>query len=289
MLREKGPGVYLAVAERSDLMPDEFVQPATNWVLVSDLGLAAYQGTDGMAVDVRSLASGKPLPRVAVRLYARNNGELFLAASDAEGMARIPGGLLRGRGGDEAFVVTALGPDHDFNFLEIGRPAFDLGDRGVSGRPQPGPVDAFLYTDRGIYRPGETVELVTLVRDDKAEAMAGLPVSLRWLRPDGIEVEKTAAERRPAGRLPAELRPAARRPDRVVAGRAAARSEGAADRLRRIPRRGLCPAAAQSGVVRRGRADAARRSFPGRCRGALLLRRARSRAGNRSRSRHRAR
>jgi uncharacterized protein YfaS (alpha-2-macroglobulin family) len=190
MLREKGPGIYLAVAERGDLRQDEYAEPATNWVLVSNLGLAAYKGSDGMAVDVRSLADGKPLPDVAVRLYARNNGELAHATSDAGGIARIPGGLLRGSGGDEPFVVTALGPGNDFNFLEIGRAAFDLSDRGVSGRAQPGPVDAFLYTDRGIYRPGETVELVALVRDDKAEATSGLPIDLRLLRPDGIEVEK---------------------------------------------------------------------------------------------------
>jgi len=143
-----------------------------------------------MAVDVRSLAGGKPLSGVAVRLYARNNGELAEATSDAGGIARIPGGLLRGRGGDEPFVVTAHGPENDFNFLEVGRAAFDLSDRGVSGRAQPGPVDAFLYTDRGIYRPGETVELVALVRDDKADATSGLPIGLRLLRPDGIEVEK---------------------------------------------------------------------------------------------------
>jgi uncharacterized protein YfaS (alpha-2-macroglobulin family) len=190
MLHEKGPGIYLAVAERTDLMQDQYAEPATNWVLVSDLGLAAYKGADGLAVDVRSLVDGKPMTGVAVRLYARNNGELAAATSDAAGIAKFPGGLLRGRGGDEPFVLTAHGPDNDFNFLEIGRPAFDLSDRGVSGRPQPGPVDAFLYTDRGIYRPGGTVELVALVRDDKADAMSGLPVGLRLLRPDGIEVEK---------------------------------------------------------------------------------------------------
>src|SRR6266850_563402 len=190
MLREKGPGIYLAVAERADLRQDEYVEPATNWVLVSNLGLAVYKGTDGMAVDVRSLADGKPLPGVAVRLYARNNGELTTTTSDAGGIARIPGGLLRGRGGDEPFVVTAHGPENDFYFIEVGRAAFDLSDRGVSGRPQPGPIDGFLYTDRGIYRPGETVELVALVRDDKADATSGLPVSLRLLRPDGIEVER---------------------------------------------------------------------------------------------------
>src|SRR5260370_33775159 len=130
-----------------------------------------------------------------VRLYARNNGELAAVTTDSGGIARIAGGLLRGNGGDEPFVVTAHGHEGDFNFLEIGRPAFDLSDRGVSGRTQPGPVDPFLYTDRGIYRPGERVELVALVRDDKANAVSGLPVGLRLLRPDGIEVEK----RQPTG------------------------------------------------------------------------------------------
>src|SRR6516164_5837390 len=190
LLREKGPGVYLAVAERSDLRQDEYAEPATNWVLVSNLGLAAYKGTDGLAVNVRSLADGKPLPGVAVQLYARNNGVLAELPSDTGGIAHIAGGLLRGRGGDEPFVVTAHGPNDDYNFLEIGRAAFDLSDRGVGGRSQPGPVDAFLYTDRGIYRPGETVELVALVRDDKAKAMSGLPIGVRLLRPDGIEVER---------------------------------------------------------------------------------------------------
>src|SRR5215469_10211573 len=126
---------------------------------------------------------------VQVALYARNNGELASVMTNAAGIVHIAGSLLRGRGGDEPFVITAHGSDSDFNFLEIGRPAFDLSDRGVSGRPQPGPVDAFLYTDRGIYRPGETVELVALVRDDKAEALSGLPLGVRVLRPDGIEVE----------------------------------------------------------------------------------------------------
>src|SRR5438045_2851012 len=98
--------------------------------------------------------------------------------------------MLRGRGGDEPYAVMAYGGDGDFNFLEVGRAAFALSDRGVSGRAPSGPIDAFLYTDRGIYRPGESVHLVGLVRDDKADASPGLPVTLRLVRPDGVEVEK---------------------------------------------------------------------------------------------------
>src|SRR5205085_12321214 len=91
ILRDKGPGVYLAVVERSDLKPDDERQPTTNWVLVSNLGLTAYTGTTGMDVAVRSLADAKPLSGITVRLYARNNGELASATTDAGGIAHIAG------------------------------------------------------------------------------------------------------------------------------------------------------------------------------------------------------
>lgn len=190
MLRDKGPGVYLAVVERADGREGQPQQPATNWVLVSNLGLTAYTGTDGMAVVARSLSDAKPIAGVKLRLLARNNGELAAAETDKDGLARIPGGMLRGKGGNEPYAVVASGSESDFNFLEVGRAAFDLSDRGVSGRPQPGPVDAYVYTDRGIYRPGESVHLVALVRDDKADATAGLPLTLRLVRPDGVEVDR---------------------------------------------------------------------------------------------------
>ncbi len=96
MLRDSDPGVYLAVVERADLRPDDIERPATNWVLVSDLGLTSYTGADAMVVAVRSLATATPVPGVAVRLYARNNGELANVTSDA-GRPRPDPGRARAR------------------------------------------------------------------------------------------------------------------------------------------------------------------------------------------------
>ena len=178
------------------------------------------------------MPTATPVAGVALRLYARNNGELASVTSDADGIARIPAGCVRGSGGDEPFAVMAYGKDGDFNFLEVGRPAFDLSDRGVSGRAQPGPVDAYLYTDRGIYRPGETVHLVGLVRDDKAEAIASLPVTARLVRPDGVEVERRQITGDRLGAYELSYSSGARCADRHLAGRVEARPEGAADRHR---------------------------------------------------------
>ncbi len=52
--------------------------------------------------------------------------------------------------------------------------AFDLTDRGVKGRDAPGPLDGFVYTERGVYRPGEDVHVAALVRDAAGNA-ATLP------------------------------------------------------------------------------------------------------------------
>jgi uncharacterized protein YfaS (alpha-2-macroglobulin family) len=69
----------------------------------------------------------------------------------------MPGGTVgKAVGFHIDYVAIERNSIGDFTILELNRPAFDLSDRGVTGRPSPGPVEAFLYTERGIYRPGET-------------------------------------------------------------------------------------------------------------------------------------
>ena len=53
----------------------------------------------------------------------------------------------------------------DYAFLSLKSPAFDLSDRGVAGRQVPAGLDAFVYTERGVYRTGESVAVTALLRD----------------------------------------------------------------------------------------------------------------------------
>ena len=75
-------------------------------------------------------------------------------------------------GGEEPVVVMAYGADQDFSFLDLRRPAFDLTDRGVAGRPAASGLDAFVYTERGVYRTGETVHITALLRDPQTAGSA---------------------------------------------------------------------------------------------------------------------
>ena len=194
MLEQTEPGIYVVAAQIAGEEMGRYDDRATQWLIISDLGLSTYKGTDGLHVFVRSLDSALPLPGVELQLYARNNSALGQVVTDNAGYARFDPGLLRGEGGRGAAAVMAYHASDDqgvdFNFLDLNRPAFDLSDRGVEGRQAPGPVDAFLYTERGVYRPGETVELMTLVRDARGYGLEQTPLTLKLIRPDQVEADR---------------------------------------------------------------------------------------------------
>ncbi len=188
ILADPQPGLYvLAAADpREDAV--RYWSWPVQWLLITDIGLQTAQGADGLSVFARSLATGRPMSGLTLALVARNNDELGAAVTDRNGMARFQSGLLAGEHGNTPAFVMAYAPGGTFSFLALDGPAFDLSDRGVGGRAAPGPLDAFLYTERGIYRPGESVHLVSLLRDAGARALGGLPLTLKVLRPDGVQV-----------------------------------------------------------------------------------------------------
>ncbi len=84
-------------------------------------------------------------------------------------------------------VASAKG---DYAFLSLKAPAFDLSDRGVAGRPVPVGLDAFVYTERGVYRTGETVHITALLRDARGAAALNVPLTLVVERPDGVDYRR---------------------------------------------------------------------------------------------------
>jgi len=188
------PGIY-AMTTRSKLDTDNRWGPkATQWFLVSDLGLSTISADDGLTVGVRSLTTAGPIEDVNLRLVAINNEVLGETVSDASGTAVFAPGLTRGVGGMAPSLLVAETGAGDYSFLDLRKPAFDLSDRGVDGRPAPGPLDVFAWTDRGIYKAGETVHIQTLLRTAKAAAQENLPLTFLITRPDGVEHERVVVQ-----------------------------------------------------------------------------------------------
>ncbi|RVD47708.1 hypothetical protein EN750_37050, partial [Mesorhizobium sp. M7A.F.Ca.ET.027.03.2.1] len=158
-LPQRKPGVYVLTAQAVNDKSDDYNSMATQWFVVSDIGLSTYTGQDGLNVFARSLGSAKPIAGAELTLVARNNEVLGTATSDADGHAVFNPGLTRGDGGMVPAVLMAKQGDNDFVFLDMGRAGFDLSDRGVTGRAAPGALDVYAWTERGIYRAGEDVHV----------------------------------------------------------------------------------------------------------------------------------
>lgn len=192
-----GPAAQAATDGDGDYYDDGTTR-ATQWFVVSDLGLTSFSGPDGVHVLVRSLADARPVANAELRLIARNNEVLATVRSDANGYARFDAGLAKGQGGNSPGLVTASLAE-DYGFLDLKQTAFDLSDRGVKGRVAPTGLDAYLYAERGVYRSGETVYLTSLLRDARGAAVSGLPLTLVVKRPDGVEYRRRQVEDQGAG------------------------------------------------------------------------------------------
>ena len=190
-LPQRKPGIYIMTAKSDGDKSEFWTSQATQWFLVSDTGLATFAGEDGLNVFARSLATAKPLSGVELQLLAANNEVLGTATTDSDGRAVFTAGLMRGTAAMAPAILTARskgkGDEEDYVFLDMKRAGFDLSDRGVTGRPAPGALDVYSWTERGIYRPGETVHAAALVRDGAAKAVDNLPLTFSFLRPDGVE------------------------------------------------------------------------------------------------------
>jgi uncharacterized protein YfaS (alpha-2-macroglobulin family) len=178
-----GPGLYALLITPGD-GTNSYAASAVQVILRTDLAPTVWRGSDGLTAQVRGYSDAAPKVDVKVALLARNNDLLAEAQTDAMGVARFPAPLLKGEGPLAPAVLHVFGKDDDFAALDLNVASFDLSDRGVEGMPHPGPLDAFVWLDRGIYRPGETVQVMAMLRD-AAGLPAEIPAEVTIRRPNG--------------------------------------------------------------------------------------------------------
>jgi alpha-2-macroglobulin len=190
------PGVYVMLAQPKELKDagDDFDSLATQWFIVSDLGLAAFSGNDGIHAFVNSLATTDAKSGIDVQLISRGNEVLATRKTDAAGHVQFESGLASGEGAAAPAMLAATDPKGDYAFLSLTGPAFDLTDRGVAGRPAPNGLDAFVYAERGVYRSGETAYVTALLRDTQGAASLGVPLTFVVERPDGVEYRRALVQ-----------------------------------------------------------------------------------------------
>ncbi len=166
---------------------------ATRFILVTDLGMVVKEDADGSRdVFLASIKTGEPLGGVVVDVLAKNGVPLLTGQTAADGRVNFPSlgqptrekkpvAFVARRGNDVAFMPYAR-EDRQLDFSR-----FDTG--GVESRSG-AELDAFVFTERGIYRPGDEIHIGLIVKQrDWAGKLEGLPIETEIVDARGTSVQ----------------------------------------------------------------------------------------------------
>ncbi|MFN0023024.1 MAG: alpha-2-macroglobulin family protein [Parvularculaceae bacterium] len=193
------PGAYyVKLKDASPGADKNRASQSYRWVMFTDIAMTTYSSGEGVDVFARSIATGKPLAGVKLELIASNNDILARATTAPDGRARFEKAAVNGDYPLTPRMIMAYGAEQDFAALDLNRAPLDLSDRNVDGRAAPSVIDAYLYFDRGIYRPGETAHVSGLVRDSAGLA-AERALTVTVFRPNSTEALKQRIDKLDVG------------------------------------------------------------------------------------------
>lgn len=167
----------------------------TRLVLVTDLGFLIKKGVDGgRDVFVQSISSGTPVSDATVEVWGKNGLVLSSKKTDAAGLARLPS--LAGYTREKLPVLMVVRKADDLSFMPLNRndrgldlSRFDIG--GAVGAGLPNQTRAYLFSDRGIYRPGDTMHFGVVVKTgDWVQSASGLPVEAEIIDARGLVAKR---------------------------------------------------------------------------------------------------
>jgi len=186
-----GLGLRFMARPGRDVEPTQDVRV----VQVTDLAISAKLSKRGTIVWVTHLGSGAPVGSAEVTLRRPDVGKVFSATTDASGFVTIPPEAYRPVSDevDDAVIIARSGDDWTYRSASAVVSPWRLGVSFDDGDDEP---FGMVFTDRGIYRPGDTVELKGIVREEAAVGTttprAGQKVALTVQASDGSTVAKLA-------------------------------------------------------------------------------------------------
>ena len=164
------------------------------FVLITDIGLLVKANADSTQdIFVHSIASGRPIAGARITLLGKNGIPLFEAVSSADGHAGMP--ATNGFEREQTPAVFVAHNGNDAVFMPYGRHGrmlqysrFDVGGQYVQHRPDDERLRGLVFTDRGIYRPGDSVDIASIVKRDDWGPLGDIPLKLRIVDPRGQAV-----------------------------------------------------------------------------------------------------
>lgn len=193
----------LAVRITGERMPVSENDGDSRIALVQVTNLAAHVklGASSGVVWVTRVNDGAAVAGATVRVHGLDGGVLAMGATDAQGVATFPRlASPRGEGeGGDGYVSVTLGDDRALVGVSQYDPDLSPWRFGVYGAwgTQRLPLAGAVFTERGIYRPGEPLYAKAIVRRGTMGSLTAPAAgdSVRWIFQDreGGELRNVAA------------------------------------------------------------------------------------------------
>ncbi len=172
-------GVYLVMVRSNN---DRWVRDG-QIVSVSDIGLTARRTKDEMLVFANSIRNTQPLADTEIALVSQSNQEVAKMKTNQDGVAIFKLDDLTKKMGVD-MISARLNKEFSFMYLRANSVSTDRYDVGGLQSNQAG-YQAFIYGQRELYRPGEKMYFKTVLRNDRWNPVANLPVKFDILLPNG--------------------------------------------------------------------------------------------------------
>ncbi len=170
----EAPGLYFATLKRPGTFRDE---QETSFYFVSDIGVHTRVYKDKIFVHTASLKTGDPLGGVEINILDESGNAVVTGNTDDSGNAMFAYQL-------KAAHVLVAKSGRNVSMVPFNQPALDLSDFAVAGRSEAW-FDVFAWSGRDLYRPGETVRMSALLRDNDGKAIKPQPLFATLKQPDG--------------------------------------------------------------------------------------------------------
>ncbi|HET6227162.1 MAG TPA: MG2 domain-containing protein [Bacteroidia bacterium] len=156
----------------------------TRNVLASDMGMIAKRGTDGsMCFVVTNLITAKPMANIAIDIYDFQQQLMRTVKTNEEGMCEVkltkkPFLLVAKNGSQRGYLKLNDG-------ASLSLSAFD-----VSGEQVQKGIKGFIYGERGVWRPGDSLFLNFILEDKQHTLPQNHPIQFELLNPQGQVYKK---------------------------------------------------------------------------------------------------
>lgn len=148
-------------------------------LIASDLGLLAKRGSDGnTVVFVNDLRSTSPMAGVEIELYDYQQQVIGKGTTGSDGKAVV------NTGEPPAFVVGKSGTQRGYLKVSDGE-SLSLSNFNISGERIKDGLKGFLYGERGVWRPGDSLYLSFILESKTKRLPDNHPVLFELENPEG--------------------------------------------------------------------------------------------------------